>query len=404
MIAVLADDLTGAAELGGIGLRYGFSVEINTAVPGTTKADLLIIAADTRSMEREQAVREIESLTKALSQLRPTLIYKKVDSVLRGHVVAEIKTQLKVLGLKRSLLVPANPALGRTIQDGVYLLHGQPVHLSSFALDPEFPITRSGVQEMLQASEEQIWLRRPVDDLPEEGIIVGEVSHARDLQAWTGRMEEDVLAAGAAGFFTALLDRMNIADRKEPAPEAIAGAGITLVVCGSTYDKSRRLVRNIKEQGGPVSYMPAAIAAGREAGEVEQETGASGEETRAALYDAWYEVWYEDTLRLIRDQGRAIIAIDPATTDGSSSARLLRERMARLVRLVLQGGNIEELFIEGGSTAFAILQTSGLQVFSPVQELSAGVIRMSAAQSPGLHITVKPGSYDWPASAQIFAI
>src|SRR5882757_10096749 len=44
MIAVIADDLTGAAELGGIGLRYGLSVEVNMDVNLSTKADLLVIA------------------------------------------------------------------------------------------------------------------------------------------------------------------------------------------------------------------------------------------------------------------------------------------------------------------------------------------------------------------------
>ena len=32
MIGVIADDLTGAAELSGVGLRYGFSAEVVTAL------------------------------------------------------------------------------------------------------------------------------------------------------------------------------------------------------------------------------------------------------------------------------------------------------------------------------------------------------------------------------------
>ena len=49
MLAVIADDLTGAAEIGGIGLSYGLKVEISSKVNPSTEADLLVIATDTRS-------------------------------------------------------------------------------------------------------------------------------------------------------------------------------------------------------------------------------------------------------------------------------------------------------------------------------------------------------------------
>src|SRR5579872_7468068 len=111
MIAVLADDLTGAAELGGIGVRHGLRTELCLAVPVETAADLLVIAGDSRSKGQAAAVEEMQSLTRQLRNLRPEWIYKKTDSVLRGHVLAEIKAHMPVLGLEGALLVPANPAL-----------------------------------------------------------------------------------------------------------------------------------------------------------------------------------------------------------------------------------------------------------------------------------------------------
>src|SRR5688572_845210 len=100
MIAVIADDFSGAAELGGIGLRYALGVEISTEINAGTNADLLVIDANTRSVKEEEAVQKIEQITKGLLQLQPEWTYKKTDSVLRGHVVAELKAQLKVMGIK----------------------------------------------------------------------------------------------------------------------------------------------------------------------------------------------------------------------------------------------------------------------------------------------------------------
>ena len=43
MIVVIADDLTGAAELGGLGLRHGLTVEIVTDTDQYSQKDLLVI-------------------------------------------------------------------------------------------------------------------------------------------------------------------------------------------------------------------------------------------------------------------------------------------------------------------------------------------------------------------------
>src|ERR1700679_3796349 len=117
MIVVIADDLTGAAELGGLGLRHGLTVEIVTDIDKPSSKDLLVIATDTRSMPQQEALAVMAGLTAKLTSLKPGLIYKKVDSVLRGHVIAELNVHLKGLGLKRAVLVSANPGFGRTIAD-----------------------------------------------------------------------------------------------------------------------------------------------------------------------------------------------------------------------------------------------------------------------------------------------
>ena len=46
MMVVIADDLTGAAEIGGLALKYGLMAEITTTVNLHSRADLLIIDGD----------------------------------------------------------------------------------------------------------------------------------------------------------------------------------------------------------------------------------------------------------------------------------------------------------------------------------------------------------------------
>jgi uncharacterized protein YgbK (DUF1537 family) len=388
MIAVIADDFTGAAEMGGIGLRYGLQVEINTTVNTRSDADLLIVAADTRSMDPEGAAGEMERLTAALLPLDPVLLYKKVDSVLRGHVAAEMRAQMRMMGLDKALLIPANPRLDRTIRDGHYYLQGRPVHLSSFSIDPEFAITSSDIQDMLRTREAPVSIRKATEALPAEGIVVGEVSTTGDLAAWAERIEGQIFAAGAAGFFAAILDKIyatGLASNEQGMIRSALTSGHPgLIVCGSTFRQSRETIQKIRAKGGPVSYMPAHLASLQPDSEAD------------------YDRWGDEVVSLIRSTGRAIIAVAPEdSVDGPGAARLLRERTARFVQKVFDRIDIRELFIEGGSTAYAILGQTGLHTFFPLEEIATGVIRMRVGEKPSLSVTVKPGSYTWPASTGI---
>src|SRR5690554_2793952 len=109
MIAVIADDFTGAAEIGGIGLRYGLKVVIETEPFEQPDVDILVIATDTRSLNGEEASAQISRITRDLMKIRPELIFKKIDSALRGNIVEELAAQMKTSGKKRGVIIPANP-------------------------------------------------------------------------------------------------------------------------------------------------------------------------------------------------------------------------------------------------------------------------------------------------------
>ncbi|HWB94270.1 MAG TPA: four-carbon acid sugar kinase family protein [Puia sp.] len=374
MIAVIADDLTGAAELGGIGLRHGLRTEVRMRVggglvPGGSGAgdgpDLLVIAGDSRSKSEAAAVEEMSTITRQIQELQPEWIFKKTDSVLRGHVMAELRVHLDILQLPSALLVPANPALGRTIRAGHYYLNGRPIHHSAFSIDPEFPILSPDVQDMLHTRSRPVELRRVEEELPERGIVVGEVQDANDLRVWARRLRPGMLAAGAAGFFSALLDRNFPMMAQEAINGHVFGSPL-LFVSGSTFDRSRNAIARQRESGGPVSYIPV-------------QPGGS---------------WQELVAGMLQKRGKAIVAIDPAIHD--RSAVELRTMMATAVSGIIKQARPAEIIIEGGATAYAIFEATGWQTFVPEQELAPGLIRMRVGEAPGLFVTVKPGSYPWP--------
>ncbi len=377
MVVVIADDFTGAAELGGIGLRYGLTVEIVTAIDKLSKADILVIATDTRSMPQEQAITVMTEITSKVASLKPALIFKKVDSVLRGHVVEELNVHLKHLDLKRALLVPANPGFGRTIANGQYFIHGEPIHLTSFANDPEFAIKSPLVYDMLRVKDGDIYLQTADKELPATGIVIGECITDHDLTLWAEKADSKTLMAGGAGLFNALLSSLNLPRVVQKETYNPQHDQPTLFVCGSTFDKSKNLVKQVKNNNGPVSYMPADIV------------------NLAKPPEGLFEEWADEVAGFINQYNKAIVAINADSVIAPTVVGL-RDKKARLVENVFKKTNVKELLIEGGSTAAAIIKELNLTRFYPAQEFSMGVIRMKVAYNEDLFLTLKPGSYDWP--------
>ena len=150
MLAVLADDFSGAAEIAAIGRRYGLTAEVHTTFQRESAADLVVIDTHTRSGTRAAAGRRVrEELTRLRSAGVDCIYYKKVDSVLRGHVAAELAHLLELWDLDRALLVPFNPSFGQGIRDGHYSIRGKPLNETRFAHDPEYPALTADVLELL---------------------------------------------------------------------------------------------------------------------------------------------------------------------------------------------------------------------------------------------------------------
>jgi len=372
MTIVIADDITGAAEMAGIALRYNLSAIVADDVSDAKNTDVLIVYTNTRSMSKREAARIMYDLTEKALLQNPDLFYKKTDSVLRGHVLAEMDAQLKALGLKKALLVPVNPALGRVISQGVYYVNDQPVHETSFSYDPEFPITSSRVEEML--AEENI----PAQVIPKkksnnwEGIAVGEASTVEDLKEWANTNDGSMLLAGGGSFFNALLATKHMESGQSDRRTTLSSP--LLLVSGTTFQKN---VERIKGYSSIVSYMPDNIFS------------ASGN----AAVDL--SKWADEVIEKLNKNKKAIVAIDNSQNK-KGDADLLRERIAEVTRLVFEKINISELLIEGGSVAYTIVQKLGWKSFIPTQELEQGIVRMHVLGQSNIHLTIKPGSYEWP--------
>jgi len=380
MIGVIADDLTGAAELGAMGLRHGLSAEIVVKGRPSGGADLVCMDTDSRSCVPEEAGRRAADAAKLLHDAKARWIYKKVDSVLRGQVTAEVESVMIQLRLKRALLLPANPSLGRKIQDGQYFVQGRPINKTEFARDPEHPRTSSRVLQLLKPSQSMpIYVSNLRDSMPGAGIVVGEAATPQDVQRWALIRDSRTLPAGGSEYFGALL----MAEKKKamsPATKVLPNGAIyrQLFVCGTSSQSSRKFVKAARERGTPVFSLPLELM-----WKTEFTPGAT-------------EVISQRVIAMFQSNSRVILNVGLPPVRDTSVARRLSDHLVQIAQLVLRQVDVGHVYAEGGATAAELVRRMGWTRLSALSEPAPGVATLAIEGNESRLLTVKPGTYAWP--------
>lgn len=376
---VVADDLTGAAEIAALGFRHGLrSVVATGPASQPIQADLVVHDTDSRLDLPGIAARKLATLGERLRPLPSGLIYKKTDSVLRGSVRLEVESLARALGRTRVLLLPANPTLGRTIRDGRYEIDGVPLDRTAFARDPHHPARSADVLHLLgEAGEFPVAVRSVTDPLPDRGLILANAASASEVHAWAQLATAVDLPAGGAEFFSALLSRSHPIS---PAPPAnFPPDSPTLIVSGTTSSAGVALRAAARRDGLAIVPMPAQIAA--------------GVQDQAAATDEWIEAVRSRLMKA----GLAIVLHDGPVVDDPRVASAIRGALAECTGRLTSRGVVRHLVVEGGATAAAIARRSGWSELCMVHEWAQGVASLRPAIQGSLLMTMKPGSYAWPS-------
>jgi D-threonate/D-erythronate kinase len=379
MIVVVADDFTGAAELSGIAVRCGLKAELQTELDMHSNAQVLVMDTNTRSASAAAAVKTMTGLAATLKNVQTDWIYKKTDSVLRGHISGELTALMKGLGKEQALLIPANPSSGRIISNGHYFINGKYLHETDFCHDPEFPVTSSDVLELLGSSKRMpTYVQEWQTPLPAKGIIIGEAASYQGLKNWASCHNNTMIPAGGAEFFSALLEAKGFTGTGTSETLDFHHNKRTLIVCGSSSFQSHEALHKFRQCGFPVCQIPIAGL------NKVHPAGPSMQQLQNKICEA------------IERHKLVVAAIDLPISRNHCLAKSLTRFTAQLVENVFREMTVDELFIEGGSTASAIVRRLKWTRFIPCQEMAPGVVRMRVSSRPQTALTVKPGSYSWP--------
>ena len=217
-LGIVADDLTGALDTGVQFREKGFAtfVPLKFSHP-FPDAPALVFNSESRHLSGEMAYERVRRVCK---KLNGRILYKKVDSTLRGNVGWEIEAMLDGLGYKKAILVPSYPAQGRTVENGILRVNGIPLHRTFFGKEFKDPLTSSSIPDQLEKGigEDISHIgRKGLSQVPtslarrilraEERIVLIDAKTSNDLRciarAWI-LVKDEVLACGSAGLAKAI--------------------------------------------------------------------------------------------------------------------------------------------------------------------------------------------------------
>ncbi len=371
-LCVLADDITGAAEIAGVCLRYGLKVTFGIdTIP--SESEVRIIATDTRSLSESEAFTIHKNLALQINELGNfDLIYKKCDSVLRGYVLTEMLALDEVFQKGKILLEPTNPSTGRCIKNGLYLIAETLLHKTGFASDPDFPASTSSVQELIFNRTSLIHK----NDHPE--ILISDCKSIEDLSAIASTCDNSVLPCGSAAFFEQVLIQKFKLSPVEGETKKIHFNKNYLFISGSTHPSGNDFREQMIQKECLVFAIPESLFA--------VEFDKNSVEKFSDELQKEFESHGNKLIVYVKYQGD-ILNCNPKTIMNviSTSAKILLKKLT-----------LNDIFIDGGATAYDVFRTNSLKNFAPQIELAPGVVRLKSLDRENLFFTIKPGSYIWP--------
>jgi uncharacterized protein YgbK (DUF1537 family) len=224
---LIADDLSGACDSAVAFRTHGFSacVVLDDAELPDVTCDLVAYSTETRDMEEQDATAKVAAACRLFRRYGPPVLFKKIDSTLRGPWATELATVMRTLAVERAILNPAFPDQGRIVESG-----------EVFVVDP--------------AGD-----RRPVARIPDlPGVEISDARTRDDLDALVQRVfmgSEIPLICGSGGIALSvaavLAQRLGRNLVAPPKPERRPGSPLLLI--GTDHPVTLQQVVHLRNGG-----------------------------------------------------------------------------------------------------------------------------------------------------------
>ena len=409
---IIADDLTGGADAGAQFVRYGLSTFLVSFVETLsidfsryTGKDVLVINTDSRAVSPGKASHLISMVVEGYSPDLFPVIYKKIDSTLRGNVGYELDALIEGTNDSLCFMTPAYPEQGRTVVDGILMIRGKPLASTEISRDAAFPVKESRVSRLLELQSRNPvgWigleevasgaekLQRRVEEKREKGnrIIVFDAASRQDLMNIADvafRMERKPLFAGSAGLAREIARKLSLStsrstksSQRSPKPYRHI-----LIVSGSASSVTHQQLRQVEAKDIPFFVLPSEwVIHDDPASEIGEKK--LSKKIAHAL-----------------SEGSALMKAPPEFIQEEMGLRaqlMITETLASLALSALEGSGVRAddlaLILTGGETAMSIIRLLRAEEIEIEEELLEGIMKghVKGGRWDGLTVVTKAGAF-----------
>ena len=395
-IGAVADDFTGATDLATTLRRRGMTAAVvieDQPVDAENLAglDAVVVALKSRTAPVDVAVADsLDALERVIGWGAERVYFKycsTFDSTDSGNIGPVLDAFRDRLGVDRTIVVPAFPANGRTVENGLLSVNGELLENSSMRHHPLTPMTKSRLSEILAPQTDATIteiplaavrsgaesLRAAIAAAP-AGYLVVDATADDDLRTIALASSDLRLISGGAGLAIGL---------ESPATSALDDfphfARRRLVVCGSASATTRAQIADAATRH-PTRKVDVDEAVTDPSGEVR------------AIVD-WVRSLGADEVPVIYSVGE-LGDVLPGEA-GVVAAAAVERVLSAVVAALVSDGTVDRVIVAGGETSGAVVKALGVALLTIGPALAPGVCwsaaRTDAARDVAL--VLKSGNF-----------
>ena len=406
-VGIIADDYTGAADTGvqfsKKRLKTSIVHNLKQIEETAERVDVLVFDTESRGDPKEVAYKKVALAAEEFKKTGVEILYKKIDSTLRGNLGVELDAAIDTLNVSAVILCPAYPKNGRITVGGFHLNNQSLIEDTEVAKDPESPVRQSHIPTLIQnQSEKKVSLvdiatvslgvervKREVVRQLKEGnqIIVVDAISQRDLKTIAqtiASLDQPVLVCGSGGLAEELPDAFGLGEDREE---------FVVVIAGSVSEVTAQQIRiaaktlNVKV----VTVDVQRVLMGKEEGKLEATRVI--DEAEEALHAG------RDVVIRLAESLNALEEVKEAGKELGLTDREMRTLMGQILgrtsQAILKKGKLCGMVVTGGETAFNVYKALDVLEVRVEEEVLPGipVVTIVGGPASGTRVVTKAGAF-----------
>lgn len=404
LLGCIADDYTGATDLGAMISRAGLRVLLVFGIPdepvNAADCDVVCFALKSRSLPPGEAVTQSLAALAALRAAGASRFFFKYcstfDSTDDGNIGPVAEALADELGAERVLFCPAFPENGRTVYNGHLFVHGTPLDESGMRRHPLNPMTDANLQRVLGRQT-----TRQVGVLPYDAVdrgpdsvsasltrladsgaefIVADTLKDSHLESIATACRNDVLMTGGSAVGRPFAEQ---AASSRATPDGRRGelklpGGATAVLAGSCSATTLEQVAKMKDVALSLQIDPVLLARGDQT--VEQVLRWATDHLGEGAFLIYSSASVESLAASHRELGQ------------QAASTLLEEAMGQVAAGLVDRG-LRRLVVAGGETSGAVMRAIDCRTVLIGKEIAPGVPWVLTRDEPQLALALKSGNF-----------